>query len=207
MRERNLVRLVCAFVVSRMAYVLPFLRLGVAEKTKLDCLIRKSYKRALGLPDSTSNDRFAALGLHNTVNEIVEAQRLSQLERLARSETGRHILRSLGIRYDSQTGPKCDVPTQVRTALLIQPIPKHMHPIHHEGRRSARVRALRSLLSMERDVYYVDAANYGTGKMVSAVIDAEGSLVSSCSIDTLDPERQKRWPSPSLSKRTRHALL
>lgn len=187
MRERNLVRLVRAFVVSRMAYVLPFLRLGVAEKTKLDCLIRKSYKRALGLPDSTSNDRFAALGLHNTVDEIVEAQRLSQLERLTRSETGRHILRSLGIRYDSQTGPKCDVPMQVRTALLIQPIPKHMHPIHHEGRRSARVRALRSLLSKERDVYYVDAADYGTGKMVSAVIDAEGSLVSSCSIDTLDP--------------------
>ena len=106
MRECNLARLVRAFVVSRMAYVLPFLRLGVAEKTKLDCLIRKSYKRALGLPDSTSNDRFAALGLHNTVDEIVEAQRLSQLERLTRSETGRHILRSLGIRYDSQTGPQ-----------------------------------------------------------------------------------------------------
>ncbi|KAG0413063.1 hypothetical protein HPB47_009793 [Ixodes persulcatus] len=146
-----------------------------------------SYKRALGLPDSTSNDRFAALGLHNTVDEIVEAQRLSQMERLTRSATGRHILRSLGIRYDSQTGPKCAVPTQVRTALLIQPIPKHMHPIHHEGRRSARVRALRSLLSKERGVYYVDAADYGTGKMVSAVIDAGGSLVASCSIDTTDP--------------------
>ncbi|KAG0419271.1 hypothetical protein HPB47_004234 [Ixodes persulcatus] len=178
LKESNLVRLVRAFVVSKMAYVLPFLRLEVAEKTKLDCLIRKSYKRALGLPDSTSNDRFAALGLHNTVDEIVEAQRLSQMERLARSATGRHILRSLGIRCDSQTGPKCAVPTQVLTALLIQPIPKYMHSIHHEGRRSARVRDLRSLLSKERDDYYVDAADYGTGKMVSAVIDAGGSLVA-----------------------------
>lgn len=109
------------------------------------------------------------------------------MERLTRSATGRHILRSLGIRYDSQTGSKCAVPTQVRTALLIQPIPKHMDPIHHEGRRSARVRALHSLLSKERDVYYVDAADYGTGKMVSAVTDAGGSLVASCSIDTTDP--------------------
>ncbi|KAG0418321.1 hypothetical protein HPB47_004960 [Ixodes persulcatus] len=99
----------------------------------------------------------------------------------------KHKFANLGIRYDSQTGPKCAVPTQVRTALLIQPIPKHMHPIHHEGRWSARVRALRSLLSKERDVYYVDAADYGTGKMVSAVIDAGGSLVASCSIDTTDP--------------------
>ncbi|KAM7288050.1 uncharacterized protein ISCGN_031739 [Ixodes scapularis] len=129
MRESNLVRLVRAFVVSKLAYVLPFLRLGLAEKTKLDCLIRKSYKSALGLPDSTSNNRFAAHGLHNTVDEIVEAERLSQTERLTRSATGRHILRSLGIRYDSQTGPKCAVPTQVRTALLIQLIPKHMHPV------------------------------------------------------------------------------
>ncbi|KAG0436736.1 hypothetical protein HPB47_017784 [Ixodes persulcatus] len=159
----------------------------LAEKAKLDCLIRKSYKRALGLPDSNSNDRFVALGLHNTVKKIMEAQRLSQMERLTRSATGRHILRSLGIRYDSQTGPKCTVPTQVRTVLLIQPIPEHMHPIHHEGRRSARVRALRSVLSKERDAYYVDAADYGTGKMVSAVIDAGGSLVAGCSIDTTNP--------------------
>ncbi|KAG0434419.1 hypothetical protein HPB47_019121 [Ixodes persulcatus] len=107
-----------------MANALLFLRLGVAEKTNVDCLMRKSYKRALGLPDSTSNVRFAPLGLHNAVDEIV-------------SVTGLHILRSLGIRYDCHTGPKCAILTQVCTALLTQPIMKQMQPIHKEGRRRA----------------------------------------------------------------------
>ncbi|KAG0431193.1 hypothetical protein HPB47_022014 [Ixodes persulcatus] len=92
MKERNLVRLVRAFVVSRLAYVFPFLRLGVAEKAKLDCLIVKAYKRALGIPDSTSNEKLAALGLHNIVEEIVEAQWTSQLERLTKSKALRRVL-------------------------------------------------------------------------------------------------------------------
>ncbi|KAG0427990.1 hypothetical protein HPB47_025010 [Ixodes persulcatus] len=123
-KEKNLVRLVRAFVVSRLAYVLPFLRLGVAEKAKLDCLIRKAYKRALGIPDSTSNEKLAALGLHNTVEEIVEAQRTSQLERLTKSATGRHILEKLGIRYERQTGEKIDVPRRVREKLTIPNLPR-----------------------------------------------------------------------------------
>ncbi|KAG0410884.1 hypothetical protein HPB47_011990 [Ixodes persulcatus] len=85
MKEKNLVRLVRAFVVSRLAYVLPFLRLGLMETNKLNSLIRKSYKRALGIPDTTSNEKLAALGLHNTVEEIIEAQRVSQLERLMKT--------------------------------------------------------------------------------------------------------------------------
>ncbi|KAG0413233.1 hypothetical protein HPB47_009624 [Ixodes persulcatus] len=75
-----------------------------------DGVVRKSYKRALGIPDTTSNGKLAALGLHNTVEEIIEAQRVSQLERLTKSASGRHILASLGIRYERQTGEKADVP-------------------------------------------------------------------------------------------------
>lgn len=186
MREKNLIRLVRAFVVSRMAYVLPFLRLGSAEKNKLDCLIRKSYKRALHIPDSTSNEKLAALGLHNSVEEIIEAQRISQLERLTKSETGRHILTSLGIRYESQAGTKYDVPKHVRNNLIIQNIPKHMHPIHHEERRKARVKALRKMLSKEKDVLYTDAASYGNNVMVAAVVNEKGLVVASCSIKTSD---------------------
>ncbi|CAN8002557.1 unnamed protein product, partial [Ixodes pacificus] len=87
MKEKNLLLLVRAFVVSRLAYVLSFLRLGLTETNKLNCLIRKSYKRALGIPDTTSNEKLAALGLHNTVEEIIEAERVSQLERLTKSAT------------------------------------------------------------------------------------------------------------------------
>ncbi|KAG0410885.1 hypothetical protein HPB47_011991 [Ixodes persulcatus] len=87
--------------------------------------------------------KLAALGLHNTVEEIIEAQRVSQLERLMKSATGRHILASLGIRYERQTGEKADVPRRVREALVIPNIPKHMHPTHHAERRAARVKRLR----------------------------------------------------------------
>ncbi|KAG0429210.1 hypothetical protein HPB47_023854, partial [Ixodes persulcatus] len=96
--------------------------------------------KALGTLDTTSNEKLAALGLHNTVEEITEAQRVSQLGRLTKSATGRHILASLGIRYERQTGERADVPRRVRKALVIQNIPKHMHPTHHAERRAARSR-------------------------------------------------------------------
>ncbi|KAG0433116.1 hypothetical protein HPB47_020203, partial [Ixodes persulcatus] len=188
MKEKNLVRLVRAFVVSRLAYVLPFLRLGVAEKAKLDCLIRKAYKRALGIPNSTSNEKLAALGLHNTVEEIVEAQRTSQLERLTKSATGRHILEKLGIRYERQTGEKIDVPRLVREKLTIPNLPRHMHPVHHVERRTARAKALRRLLEKEEGVYYTDAARYDRDAMAAAVVDKQGKIVASCSVRTTEPD-------------------
>ncbi|KAG0417229.1 hypothetical protein HPB47_005776 [Ixodes persulcatus] len=120
MKEKNLVRLVRAFVVSRLACILPFLRLDLAEKSKLNCLIRKSYEKALNTPDSTSNEKLAALGFHNKVEEIKEAQRISQLERLSKSVTGRHILTSLGIHYERQTVEMVDVAEEVAIALAIQ---------------------------------------------------------------------------------------
>ncbi|KAG0430224.1 hypothetical protein HPB47_022892 [Ixodes persulcatus] len=191
MKEKNLVRLVRAFVVSRLAYVLPFLRLGLTDTNKLNCLIRKSYKRALGIPDTTSNEKLAALGLHNTVEEIIEAQRVSQLERLTKSATGRHILASLGIRYERQTGEKADVPRRVREALVIPNIPKHMHPTHHAERRAARVKELQKRLSIAEGVLYTDAARAGGGAMVATVVNQQGDVVSSCSIETSEPEVAK----------------
>ncbi|KAG0424356.1 hypothetical protein HPB47_028435 [Ixodes persulcatus] len=188
MKENNLVRLVRAFVVSRLAYVLPFLRLGVADKAKLDCSIRKAYKRALGILDSTSNEKLAALGLHNTVEEIVEAQRTSQLEWLTKSATGCHILEKLGIRYERQTGEKIDVPKRVREKLTVPNLPRHMHPVHHVDRRTARAKALRRLLEKEEGVYYTDAARFDRDAMAAAVVDKQGKIVASCSVRTTEPE-------------------
>ncbi|KAM7291348.1 uncharacterized protein ISCGN_027921, partial [Ixodes scapularis] len=148
----------------------------------------KAYKRALGIPDSTSNEKLAALGLHNTVEEIVEAQRTSQLERLTKSATGRHILENLGIRYERQTGEKIDVPRRVREKLTIPNLPRHMHPVHHVERRTARAKALRRLLEKEEGVYYTDAARYDRDAMAAAVVDKQGKIVASCSVRTTEPE-------------------
>ncbi|KAG0423580.1 hypothetical protein HPB47_000647, partial [Ixodes persulcatus] len=175
MKEKNLVRLVRAFVVSRLAYVLPFLRLGLTGTNKLN---------SLGIPDTTSNEKLAALGLHNTVEDIIEAQRVSQLERLTKSATGRHILASLGIRYERQTGEKADVPRRVREAVVIPNIPKHMHPTHHAERRAARVKALQKRLSIAEGILYTVAARAGGGAMVATAVKQQGETGS--------------FPSPSL---------
>ncbi|KAG0442488.1 hypothetical protein HPB47_015680 [Ixodes persulcatus] len=168
-KESNLMRLVQAFVMSRLAYVVPFMRLGVADKSKLKCIVRKAYKRALGLPDSTSNEKLASIGVHNTIDELIEAQRTAQLERLTRSATGRHILKSLGLR--------------------LPPIPKHMHPLHDAKRREARAKALGRTLKEEEEVAYVDAAEYkGRGAMAAAMVNGDGHLVASCSVKTGDAE-------------------
>ncbi|KAG0427661.1 hypothetical protein HPB47_025316 [Ixodes persulcatus] len=175
--------------MSRLAYVVPFMRIGVAEKFKLECIVRKAYKRALGLPDSTSNEKLAALGVHNTIDELIEAQGTAQLKRLTRSATGRHILKNLGLRYETQRGEKVDAPLHIREMLQISPIPKHMHPVCDAKRREARAKALGRTLQEEEGVAYVDAAEYkGRRAMVAAVVNGDGHLVASCSVKTDDPE-------------------
>ncbi|KAG0434779.1 hypothetical protein HPB47_018893 [Ixodes persulcatus] len=95
MNEGSLMRLVQAFVMSRLVYVVSFMRLGAAEKSKLKSIVRKAHKRALGLTESTSNEKLAARGVHNTIDELIEPQRMAKLERLTRRTTSRHILKSL----------------------------------------------------------------------------------------------------------------
>lgn len=54
MLEYNTIRLVEAFIISRITYVASYLKWQVTERTKLDCIIRKAYKRAIGLPSTGS---------------------------------------------------------------------------------------------------------------------------------------------------------
>ncbi|KAL1467996.1 hypothetical protein MTO96_041776 [Rhipicephalus appendiculatus] len=54
MRESNLLRLVQAYICSRITYSAPYLRLTRAESERLETTLRKAYKTALGLPMSTA---------------------------------------------------------------------------------------------------------------------------------------------------------
>ncbi|KAH7969746.1 hypothetical protein HPB52_021714 [Rhipicephalus sanguineus] len=94
--QHDLRRLVNAFVVSRLTYGLPYTRLLKSERYKIDVLIRRAYKTALGLPSNASTDRLLRLGGHNTLDELIEAHRSAQVQRLHRSPTSRHILSSIG---------------------------------------------------------------------------------------------------------------
>ncbi|KAM7299552.1 hypothetical protein ISCGN_020118 [Ixodes scapularis] len=52
--EQDRVRLLQAFVVSRIVYSIPYLKLTKAETDKIDILIRRAYKAALRLPPGTT---------------------------------------------------------------------------------------------------------------------------------------------------------
>ncbi|KAG0423166.1 hypothetical protein HPB47_001038 [Ixodes persulcatus] len=152
-----------------MTYALPYLQLYNAEKLKIEGLIRQAYKAALGLPINTSTNKLLQLGLHNTLDELTEAHRRMQELRLARTNAGRAVLRRLGINAAPLNAGTRKIPSNVRKTITVKPLPKNMHPAHHEGRRRARAQALAKKFEGRTDVVYVDAAAYVTPKKAYAI--------------------------------------
>ncbi|XP_072142257.1 glucose dehydrogenase [FAD, quinone]-like [Dermacentor andersoni] len=68
------------------------------------------------------------------LEELVEAQQVSQLERLSKTRRGRHVLEKLGITYHTQHGIKVEIPRTIREQLYVPPLPRNMHPQHHTRR-------------------------------------------------------------------------
>ncbi|XP_037521373.1 uncharacterized protein LOC119398612 [Rhipicephalus sanguineus] len=190
MKEDNLLRLVQAFIISRIAYVAPFLCLSNAEKHKINIIIKKAYKQALHVPQSTENQKLMELGLHNTIEELIEAQRISHYERLSQTQTGRHILRTLDIEYVTQTGPKVPLSKDVRETFLIPPIPRNMHPVYNAERRADRAKHLSKSYKGAAHVAYVDAAEYPQQPaMALAVVTGQNHVTTTTSsLLTTQPE-------------------
>ncbi|KAM7313947.1 hypothetical protein ISCGN_003734 [Ixodes scapularis] len=92
LREDDTIKLVNALVVSRIIYATPYLNLTKGDADKLDVLIRKAYKTALGLPPYTSTEKLLKLGVYNTFRELVDSHLAAQRDRLAQTPAGRKIL-------------------------------------------------------------------------------------------------------------------
>lgn len=139
MREQDTLRLVRSLVVSRITYSLPYHNMNREEKEKANQIIRMAYKTALRLPQNTSNDKLLALGLHNTIEELTEAQLRTQENRLLQTPTGREVLSKLGrdalIQKHQETN---EIPNELREWYTVSPIPNNMDPTLHAGRRTAR---------------------------------------------------------------------
>nr|XP_054923547.1 uncharacterized protein LOC129383211 [Dermacentor andersoni]XP_054923548.1 uncharacterized protein LOC129383211 [Dermacentor andersoni] len=184
MKEENLLRLIQSFVICHITYVAAYLNWYKAEQTKLNILLRGVYKQALGLPGCTSTDLLLQLGVHNTLDELIEAQRRSQLERLTLTATGRHILTSHGITYHHQHGHKHQIPSTIRAWIHADPIPRNMHPEYNHARRTARATVLTKSLTRHDGVSFVDAAEYPHGTRFAAVTTRGGSLHHAISLVT-----------------------
>ncbi|XP_065283301.1 uncharacterized protein [Dermacentor albipictus] len=172
MREESLIRLVHSFVISHVAYVAAYDKWLKHECNKINVLIRRAYKTAPSLFESTSTTRLLQLGIHNTLEEIAEAQWTSQLERLSMTKAGRKILDDLGIRRSNKAEMKLPVSEEVRRQTRIDPIPKNMNPEFSKGRRVARAKALIDQHANDEHAWYVDAAEYQRNAFAAVVIEA-----------------------------------
>ncbi|XP_065298511.1 uncharacterized protein [Dermacentor albipictus] len=73
-REDNLIRIIHAFVLCHLAYSRAMQNWLVSERNKISALIRRVLNLSLGLPIRTHTKDLLILGIHNTFEEIVEAQ-------------------------------------------------------------------------------------------------------------------------------------
>lgn len=189
LKEADTTRIIQAILISRMTYGAPYLALKNAEKEKLNIMIRQAYKTALGLPPKTATRKLLQLGLHNTWEELQEAHNVSQLSRLKLTKTGRTILARLGYTVPPPQDQKQRIPLDIRKTIRVTPIPRNMHPIYNQARRSARIRTLQIKYAGQPDVRYCDASPY-PHKPAHAVsiIDPHGTELTAATICTTSTE-------------------
>lgn len=197
MKEDSLLRLTQSFAISHIAYVASFHNWKAAERIKIDAMIRKVYKTALGLYPHTNTERMLSLGVHNTLEEIAEAQWTAQYHRLSQTKTGRAILQRIGLNVPATTPEEAaQLPREVMRRLKIPPLPKHMHPQIHQERRTARAEALTKCHAKDPRAYYVDVAKYPhrPNTYAAAVISADkGVLTASSSIRCKTPTQAEEF--------------
>lgn len=197
MKEDSLLRLTQSFAISHVAYVASYHNWRADEKKTIDAAIRKAYKSAIGLYHHTSTEHMLALGVHNTLEEIMEAQRTAQYHRLAQTRTGRAILNRIGMEIP-HTSPReaAALPQDVMRKIRIPPAPRHMHPQNDQERRTARAVALTKSHRNDPHTYYVDVAKYHNVKnaYTAAVLRAStGELVSAGSIRCRTPAQAEEY--------------
>lgn len=132
---------------------------------------------------------------------------MAQYDRLTQSPRGRHILDRIGVTYDVQHGVKKEIPRGVREHIKAPPLPRNMHPEHHQDRRTERAKTLHKKFSNDRDVIYVDAAEYENGRNMAIVAtNTQGDSTVSGTLRTGKAEvaEEVYSNSTSLQKSQRH---
>lgn len=186
LKEDDAMRLVRAFVVSRVTYSAPYLQLTKANRDTLNTMLRKATKQALGVPIYSSTQKLLDMGVHNTVEELIEAHLSNQRVRLSQTEHGRAVLRKIGWQIEPLP-TKTALPEQWKEAIQTKPLPRNMQPGKDDGRRSARAKALARQLEENPRVLYADASLRKYDDRATAVATSVEKLIVSASLRTTDP--------------------
>lgn len=170
-------------MICHIAYVAAFHKWRKSKKNKIDVPIRRAYKTAMGLPQTTNTNRLLQLGVHNTLDEIAGAQNTTQLERLSTTKAGRTILNNLGIGFHEQKGPKSSISEDVRPNLRVDHIPRNVHPEFNKGRRRASAKALTDIhaATPRPDTWTRQAEYAGRNGFAVAVVDTDGNTRTAAS--------------------------
>nr|XP_050029034.1 uncharacterized protein LOC126525017 [Dermacentor andersoni] len=188
MKEADTLKLIKSLVVSRVVYSLPYYNCVKSEIQQIDTILRKALKTALQIPQTASTEKLLALGLHNSFEELQEAQRIAQFQRLQQTETGRRLL----VRYGGESTLRevqdnMTIPDEYRSTIRVAPIPRNMDPNLHKARREARAEYVQRTLATRNETVYVDAATYagkgeGNKHKVATVIGPDLREITSASI-------------------------
>ncbi|KAM7289639.1 uncharacterized protein ISCGN_029768 [Ixodes scapularis] len=160
-REEHLRRILEALVYSRTLYQLPHIRLTKTQTSKLETILRRGHRLALGIPRFSANYRIEATGTFNTLEERCDIQRQSQHDRLLTSKQGRQILRQQGyLTPPPEEIPDIPPPREYIPRLTVLPIPRNMDNERYATRRAARINRLRtSPIPAHVTLYYTDASH------------------------------------------------
>ncbi|KAH6937760.1 hypothetical protein HPB50_004021 [Hyalomma asiaticum] len=150
-----------------------------SRHTQSDCRTDSSHPT----PHTQATHKLMALGITNTVSEMIEATLTARYERLSLTHAGRAILQQVGISPTRMASNYADLTPEYRRSLYIPPVPKRMHPEHHADRRADRARQFEKRFSGRPDVTYTDATYHPSKPaMVAAALAPHRSWYTACSI-------------------------
>ncbi|KAH7934367.1 hypothetical protein HPB49_025194 [Dermacentor silvarum] len=101
------------------------------------------------------NDKLLGMGIYNTASELLQAHYMNQVIRLACARAGRATLEAVGINPPTQVASKRSLPPEWQQEVIICPLPRNVHPIHHENSRAARAKDYNKY-SDQAGVFFVD---------------------------------------------------
>ncbi|KAH7941319.1 hypothetical protein HPB49_012288 [Dermacentor silvarum] len=104
-----------------------------------------------------------SIGINSTYEELAAATLIAQRERLNTTHQGRKLLQRLGYLLTPQYcgDDTVIVPMHLPARIIVEPVPKNMHPLYNQKRRQARPRTLIQRRN-DRDTYNTDASLYST---------------------------------------------
>lgn len=124
LKEQNRLKLVHAFLISRITYALPHLSLTDNDIRKVDGLIHKAFRAALQLAPYAYSAKLGETGAYNLTVELIEGHRTGQVNRMACSYADTILLERLRSGPAQGLALVCSIKSSNGNHILVRPAQK-----------------------------------------------------------------------------------